>query len=185
MTTIYLDVDGVLNAVTTASDRLRKATGWEAWETKPVNRWPILWAPELIAELNELAAREDVTFKWLTTWTDDAAKILSPAIGINGQGWEVLHGDQHAWGGKHGWWKLEAIRADVETTNPERFIWIDDDLSMEGVALDWLSGFPEGLGVSPFCSEGLRRDDLDAIRNFIGIDVEVTREASRDLRQVF
>jgi len=85
-TTIYLDVDGVLNAVSKKSPTLT-ATGWGEWKTAPVNGWPILWAPELITALNELAAREDVTFKWLTTWTDDAAKVLSPAIGIEGQEW--------------------------------------------------------------------------------------------------
>jgi hypothetical protein len=172
-TTIYLDVDGVLNAVTKKRSSLIKATGWDRWETAPVNGWPILWAPALIEALNDLAARDDVTFKWLTTWTDDAAKILSPAIGIDGQDWEVLHGDQHAWGGRHGWWKLEAIRTDVETTEPERFIWIDDDLSTEGNALEWLTGRIEGLGISPFMSEGLTRANLDTVHEYVDADVEV------------
>ena len=165
-TTIYLDVDGVLNAVSKKSPTLT-ATGWDEWETAPVNGWPILWAPELITALNELAAREDVTFKWLTTWTDDAAKVLSPAIGINGQEWEVLHGDQHAWGGRRGWWKLEAIRADVEETNPDLFIWIDDDLSMESEALEWVGDSDSRVAISPFMREGLTRENIETIRGLI------------------
>jgi len=169
-TTIYLDVDGVLNAVSKRRPSF-KVTGWGLWGTKQVNGWPIQYSPDMLDHLNELADRDDVTFKWLTTWTNDAAKILSPAIGIHGEDWDVLDGDQHAWGGARGWWKLEAIRADVEAAKPERFIWIDDDLSMESRALEWLATRDEGLGVSPFCSEGLRREDLDAIRAFVGVEV--------------
>ena len=171
-TTIYLDVDGVLNAVSKRHPSL-SATGWDKWETAPVNGWPILWSPELIAELNELAARDDVTFKWLTTWTDDAAKVLSPAIGIKGQEWEVLHGDQHAWGGRRGWWKLEAIRADVEATNPDLFIWIDDDLSMESEALEWVGDSARRVAISPFMREGLTRENIATILELIGADEDV------------
>lgn len=173
-TTIYLDVDGVLNAVTHKSPSLTKLGWgrWDAWRTAPVNGWPILWAPDLIAALNELSEREDVTFKWLTTWTDDAAKVLSPAIGINGQKWEVLHGDLHGWRGRK-WWKLEAIRADVEAIWPDRFIWIDDDLSLESAAIEWLEGRANGVGISPFMREGLTRDNLALITKFIDAEVEV------------
>lgn len=172
-TTIYLDVDGVLNAVTHKSPSLTKLGWgrWDSWQTAPVNGWPILWAPDLIAALNELADREDVTIKWLTTWTDDAAKVLSPAIGINGQDWPVLHGDLHGWRGRT-WWKLEAIRADVEATSPDKFIWIDDDLSMEREAIEWLDGQAAGLGISPFMSEGLTADNLTQITNYINQAVE-------------
>ena len=166
-TTIYLDVDGVLNAVTKKSDTLVKETGWAQWETKPVNKYPILWAPELINALNDLSSREDVEFKWLTTWKHDAAKVLSPAIGINGRDWEVLEGDLHAWGGPRGWWKLEAIRADVEAADPERIIWIDDDLSAEAPALSWMGNRPNRLAVSPFMREGITREDLRIITAFV------------------
>lgn len=167
-TTIYLDVDGVLNAVSKKTPAL-SLTGWENWQTKPVNGWPILYSPDMIDALNELADRDDVTFKWLTTWTDDAAQVLSPAIGIHGETWGVLHGDQHAWGGKQGWWKLEAIRADVATSSRggKRFIWIDDDLSAEREACDWLRARADVLGVSPSISRGLTRGDVESIRAFI------------------
>ena len=169
-TTIYLDVDGVLNAVSKKSPSLA-ATGWDTWETAPVNGWPILWSPKLISELNDLAARDDVTFKWLTTWTDDAAKILSPAIGINGQEWDVLHGDQHAWGGK-GWWKLIAIQNDIESTDPDQFIWIDDDISAEREAIDWVAEKDNGYAISPFTRWGLTREHLTEMQALIDYDDE-------------
>lgn len=161
-TTIYLDVDGVLNAVQKRYPS-EASTGWKLWETKPVNGWPILWAPELIDELNTLAAHSDVTFKWLTTWTHDAAKTLSPAIGINGQEWEVLDGEQHGWRGAD-WWKLQAIQKDVLSTTPDQFIWIDDDISAERVAIEWVNGRDNGYAISPFTVEALTRDHLNEIK---------------------
>jgi hypothetical protein len=171
-TTIYLDVDGVLNAVSKRTPSL-KISGWDNWESKPVNGWPILFSPDMVAALNELAEDPDVTFKWLTTWEDDAAKVMSPAIGINGQDWEVLHGDQHAWGGKRGWWKLEAIRDDA-LVDGGRFVWIDDDISAEREAIAWVQGRDDVLAISPSTMQGLTRDDLASIKSFAGVGAEVT-----------
>lgn len=165
-TTIYLDVDGVVNAVSKRTPKLN-ITGWETWKTKPVNGWPILFSPEMIAALNELAVDPDVTFKWLTTWTDDAAKVLSPAIGINGQDWEALEGEQHGWHGRD-WWKLIAIRDDVEESDSERFIWIDDDIKAERAAIEWVKSRNDVLALSPFTVQGLTRNELNAARAFIG-----------------
>jgi hypothetical protein len=166
-TTIYLDVDGVLNAVSKRTPSL-KISGWDNWESKPVNGWPILFSPDMVAALNELAAHPDVTFKWLTTWEDDAAKIMSPAIGINGQDWDVLHGDQHGWRGRD-WWKLQAVRDDAEATDGHRFVWIDDDISAELEAITWVQGRDDVLAVSPSTMQGLTRDDVKQIKHFAGV----------------
>jgi len=163
-TTIYLDVDGVLNAVSKRTPSL-KISGWDNWESKPVNSWPILFSPDMIAALNELAAHPDVTFKWLTTWEDDAAKVMSPAIGINGQDWDVLHGEQHGWRGRD-WWKLQAIRDDAEVSEGRRFVWIDDDISAELEAITWVQGRDDVLAISPSTMQGLTRGDLEQIKIF-------------------
>lgn len=163
-TTIYLDVDGVLNAVSKRTPSV-KISGWDDWTIKRVGRWPIHHSPAMIAELNALAAREDVTLKWLTTWEDAAANELSPAIGINGQEWEVLHGDQHAWHGPD-WWKLQAIRADVEAS-AGNFIWIDDDISAERHAIEWAHGRDDVMILSPASSQALTREDLNFAKSFI------------------
>lgn len=158
-TTIYLDVDGVLNAV---NKRIPTMTGWGEYTRRKVNSFQVLFAPALIEVLNELASREGVTFKWLTTWERDAAEDLSPAIGLNGQEWQVLGGDQHSWHGRD-WWKLQAIRADVEATSPSRFFWIDDDLDAERHAREWLSTRAEGTGISPLMRDGLTTADVAQI----------------------
>jgi hypothetical protein len=162
--TIYLDVDGVLNAVSKRTPSV-KITGWDDWKIQRVGRWPIHYSPTMIAELNSLAEQDDVTVKWLTTWAADAAEVLSPAIGINGQEWEVLDGDQHAWRGPD-WWKLQAIRADVEASSGN-FIWIDDDISAESHAIDWARSRDDVLILSPSSSQALTREDLNFAKSFI------------------
>ena len=163
-TTIYLDVDGVINAVT---KRAPTSTGWGEYARRKVNSFAIMFAPDLVTALNELAARDDVTIKWLTTWEKDAAEDLSPALGINGQDWAVLTGDQEAWRGGD-WWKLAAITADVEETAPEQFFWIDDDLAGEAAALSWLDSRPEGAAITPNMRLGLTLAHIDEIRAAIG-----------------
>lgn len=170
-TTVYLDVDGVLNAVSRRTPSV-KITGWDDWKIQRVGRWPIHHSPAMIAELNALAARDDVTFKWLTTWEDAAAQELSPAIGINGQEWEVLRGDQHAWHGPD-WWKLQAIRDDVEASSGN-FIWIDDDISAERHAIEWAQSRDDVMVLSPSSSQALTREDLDFAKSFISATEAVT-----------
>lgn len=155
-TTIYLDVDGVLNAISGRTPA-KRYVGWEEYREVHVKGFRIHYAPALIAALNELAAREDVTFKWLTTWKHDAAQRLSDAIGLNGQDWEVLDGDLHAWGGDT-WWKLTAIRNDHDG----RAIWIDDDISAELPAMEWAANH-DLLLISPSMYEGLTKRDMEAI----------------------
>jgi hypothetical protein len=170
-TTIYLDVDGVINAVSVNSPSMH-LTGWTTWEAKPANGWQILYSPEVVEAFNTLAARDDVTVKWLTTWEDDAPQELCPALGINGQDWEVLHGDQHAWRGSD-WWKLHAIQADVAATMPDRFVWIDDDIRPEREATDWMATLQHGLWISPNTNWGVTRKHLEAVTAFINRASEV------------
>lgn len=160
-TTIYLDVDGVINAVSGRAPS-KKFAGWDDYREEWVKGFRIHYSPALTEALNGLAARDDVTIKWLTTWRHEAAQQLSAAIGINGADWEVLDGDLHAWGGD-GWWKLTAIRDDLDG----RAIWIDDDLSMELSAMKWAAGHDELLIISPGTTIGLTRNNIEAITAFI------------------
>jgi hypothetical protein len=163
-TTIYLDVDGVLNAVSKRTPAAT-ASGWDEWKTKNVNGFQIQFSHDMVSAINELASNPDVTFKWLTTWEEDAANVLSPAIGINGQEWEVLSGDQHAWHGRD-WWKLQAIQNDVLSTTPDRFVWIDDDISAEREAINWSEGRDNGLWISPDARLGLTSAALAKVVSF-------------------
>lgn len=166
-TTIYLDVDGVLNAVSKRTPAY-KISGWEHWETTPVRGSQILFSPDMVAALNELAEHPDVTFKWLTDWEDRAAKSLSPAIGLRGMEWDVLHTDQKCWRGRD-WWKFQAIQGDAVASADRRFVWIDDEFSEEVEAITWAAGRDDVLTVSPSTVRGLTRGDIDRIKEFAGV----------------
>lgn len=161
--TIYLDVDGVLNAVTR---HIPTVTGWGEYRRKKVNSYQIMYAPALVEAINKLSDRDDVTFKWLTTWEEDAARDLSPALGINGQNWQVLTGDQHSFRGSD-WWKLEAIQRDVAATKPEQFVWIDDDFKDERHAIEWMLDQTNGYPISPSMRDGLTRAHMEEIEALV------------------
>lgn len=171
MTTIYLDVDGVLNSL--SKNPPKKMTGWEGdWNKVKVtisdgNSYPILWAEELIQALNDLDSREDVTFKWLTTWQDDAVSSLSPVIGL-GADWEVLHGDNVYHSFTEDWWKLKAIREDIDKTQPERVVWIDDDITYDKKTWSFLQEKGDTLySVAPVSTLGVTKKQINGILEFI------------------
>ncbi|PRA13318.1 hypothetical protein CQ010_01340 [Arthrobacter sp. MYb211] len=160
-TIIYLDVDGVINAIRNGTPS-QKRTGFTDFKRANINGYQIQWAQELIDHLNALATRDGVTIKWLTTWEHDAAQTLSPQIGLNGQNWEVLTGDQHAWQGRD-WWKLKAIQADTATHKPDLAIWIDDDIRLEREAMMWTLTTEGVMVFSPDPQDGLTQDDINTL----------------------
>lgn len=164
-TIIYLDVDGVINAIRNGTPS-QKRTGFKDFRRVIVRGFQIQYAQELIDQLNALADHEDVTICWLTTWEEQAPKELAPALGINGQNWEVLTGDVHAWQGRN-WWKLNAIRDHVGEHQPDLAIWIDDDIKLEREALYWVAETEGVMAISPDALDGLLQSDLDHIHENI------------------
>lgn len=160
-TIIYLDVDGVINAIRNGTPS-QKRTGFKDFRRVVVNGYQIQYAQELIDWLNKLAERDDLEIKWLTTWQDNAPHGLCPAIGLNGQNWEVLGGDLTDWGGVH-WWKYKAIREDREKHQPRLAIWIDDDLKLETRAHSWAIETANFLAYSPDPLDGLTLENLSHI----------------------
>ena len=167
MVTVYLDVDGVINAVSNNPPRVN--TQWSGdWSKTEVLGFPILYSHELVQNLNELAEREDVTIKWLTTWQERAAQDLSPLIGIDGQDWEVMYGDiNDHWFTTGRWWKLDAIREDIEKTSPDKVVWIDDDLGYDRNAQEWLRYRSDIHVVSPIMQHGVTKKQFSGIIEFI------------------
>lgn len=158
---IYIDVDGVIN-ILGPGEMIEMRNGFKDFKQLPVNGFPIKYSPELIQMLNELSARTDVVFKWVTTWEHNAASILCPAIGLNGQKWEVLTGDESSWGGLD-WWKLDVVRRDVERESPAFAIWIDDQIQHEFAAMAWARETDNMMVISPASADGLTKSDINSI----------------------
>jgi len=166
-TIVYIDVDGVIN-----SFHKSKTVGWEGeWQLAKVIGYKIHWYTDLVEELNKLAAMENVTVKWLTTWQDKAVTDLCPALGIEGTSWDVLYAadQEDLFDLSNGWWKLRAIIKDYTINQPDKIVWIDDDFKYEGNAMAWAEFMgPEIiLPISPFTDWGMTKEDFSDIIEFI------------------
>lgn len=169
-TDIYLDVDGVLNAV---SVRDPESWGWGGSNVVRANGFSIRYSPVAVERLNALAARPDVHMRWLTTWLNDAPQLLAPMIGLEGQGWPVLGQDEHDDAMRSGvgpWWKFSAVRRHFETTG-HRAVWIDDDLGYDEQARGWAAPYVDDgslLLVQPLTHVALTKAEFDGIEAWIG-----------------
>ncbi len=168
-TIVYIDVDGVINSF----NESRKLTGWEGeWNLAIVERYKIHWYTDLVESLNELSKREDVEFKWLTTWQDKAVTALCPPLGIEGQYWDVLYHDtsegDHLFSRHNGWWKLKAIIKDLAIHSPDKAVWIDDDFKYELAAMEWTAFMGDKvLPVSPDGDLGMTKEEFNGIIEYI------------------
>ncbi len=165
---VYLDVDGVLNAVWAGST----APNW-GWVdvslcTERILGFPITWSAQLIDRLNALAERPHVHFHWLTTWFFDAPNVLCDRIGLKGQGWPVLGAED--FGSPRAlaeWWKLSAARAAADGSG-RRVLWIDDDL-LDRPALEWAETLGDRIMlVLPSTRVGITTDMMTAIEEWVG-----------------
>lgn len=158
---LYLDVDGVINAVTALDPKW----GWERRELVRVMRYPIQFSPDFIDVLNAVAKTPWLGVYWLTTWCHDAPETLAPALGINGADWPVV-GYEH-WRAATGlpWWKHLAIVEHLEGFDGP-VLWIDDDHGVDPATVAWLSGQPQILAMAPKTSSGVTRDEADIIERF-------------------
>ena len=189
-TTIFLDIDGVINAM--SSGYPKQNTGWREWDTayvsfkevpsstsallvnaEPKNGFRITYSPELLRELEALAARPDVDIVWLTTWCNDARTHLCPAVGLAGDKWDVLGREEmeyDPWSRAH-WWKCIAARKfwELGSRDGQKFVWLDDDLKYQRDAAEWLREIGgSALAISPNSLHGLSVKHLEQIKSFIG-----------------
>lgn len=155
---IYLDVDGVLNAVNHASP----AWGWGGdCLVTSCNQFSIRYSPELIASINNLAALPHVRMHWLTTWEHDAPNDLCPMIGLDGSAWPVLTNEKRHEPTSMAWWKWYAIREHLP--DGQRAIWIDDDLKSDKSAAEWLVVNRHVIPVCPRTELGITRRQMRLI----------------------
>lgn len=154
---IYLDVDGVLNALGHENDtwgdfELHKSVvpddipfgemGFDLWLSK-----------EMIKELASLPA--DVV--WLTTWRHDAPSKVAPLV--DAPDWPVIDWRLSKW---------DALAQD-QRNNPRPFVWVDDgeatELNMNRIR-SHVGKIPYLL-IQPNSLIGLTPKDIDDIKVFL------------------
>lgn len=173
MINCYDDVDGVYIAQTDHrfDPPPREASGWDGvWHPLEIGgAFPGWWSQEMIDSLNRIG-NELVSPRWLTSWEEGAPEQVAPALSIaGGSSWPVLTGVEYDNPVNWQWWKLAALKADLAATNPEGFIWIDDDIGSNPDALAWLSSLDvPHLVIVPAARIGVTRSHIEEIEAFIG-----------------
>lgn len=145
-----LDIDGVVNAVGEPVD----GDGWGGWEYGKAiaggQEWPLRWAPELVAHINDIHGSGLAEVRWHTTWQADAANFAA-AVGLDD--FEIAEAPEFYDRGyaarcimnnRPQWWKLPAAER-VLFDEKRPLLWTDDDIFSEIGDSDEL----EALGVSP------------------------------------
>jgi hypothetical protein len=168
--TVFLDVDGVLNAFqldvehATFDDFTDHAITIDDQHGFG-RRFDVC----LSRTMGERIASLPAVVVWVTTWEHHADTYIAPLCGLPA-GLRVLTspGDVDTW---HGTWKLDAVRRAV-SDDPRPFVWVDDDLDLFGSgprsARRWAADLPiENLLLSPDPRAGLTLGDLEAIEAFL------------------
>ena len=164
---LLLDVDGVLNAALMDLP--------EGWQRGTYNGFVLSWDPTVTARLREWHESGRVELQWLTTWTENADRLLAGPMGLprglrtHGREDVLPTGFSGRFGGAPGWWKLAAARAVVEAEPGRRIVWIDDDLADQADdTREWLAGNAHVLVVAPDLYVGLTHAELDQVEAWLG-----------------
>jgi len=155
MINVYVDVDGVLNGVYAQAGQ----GGWNpsCLRREQINGFRITWHTDMINRLHNLLDQPHVHPVWLTTWEDDAPRLIAPALCI-GFDWPVLHPTQTTFG------KQREVFDDVEDTQPDKVLWLDDDAAY---SRDYFTG--NFKRISPYTGTGLTPDHLTEIEEFLRV----------------
>ena len=159
---VYLDVDGVFNAVANGVPDW----GWETHQTVKVLGYPIRYSPDFVALVNEVAATPGIGIYWLTTWCHEAPTKLCAALGINGSDWPVVGYDHWRRATGLPWWKHLAIAEHLDGFDGP-VLWIDDDHGVDAACQAWLAGQPQILTIAPSTGRGVTRLEGEIIRRFV------------------
>ncbi len=151
----FLDIDGVINAVT---DSTPAGYRFEMVETMG-QQWPIRWRPEVVDFVNRVSRNGLAEVRWLTTWEQDASANLAPALGFDEfDSYDIPDSDSRG-----GWWKTDVVTEFIATEG-RPFVWTDDDLAIEDVSM--LRDVElDHLALSPAPAVALSDEDLARIHH--------------------
>jgi hypothetical protein len=172
----FLDVDGVINAVTTRGKQPpADAAGWHNWIDIQVAGYRIVAARAVLDFLREVHEDRTADIMWLTTWEDwphlDAILTdLAPALDL--PDWPIA--------GRHGdfpnapWWKAPHVDRWSHQHPGRPIVWTDDHLSWYRPTRLWVTQSPHILGISPNPEIGLMPTHLNKISRFLQHDLPAT-----------
>lgn len=178
---LLLDVDGVLNALPETPDDLLVWPEWSSgWARAGASRYPITFAPEVVARLHAWHESGDLELQWLTTWGHDANDELRELLGLPCLTVAGTYQDAGAptstAGASHAavapaapdpltgrWWKYDVVQRVLRENSGRTVLWVDDELRRPSSFREWAKdqGSIVPVGPDPRC--GLTTEDLDVI----------------------
>lgn len=171
--TIALDVDGVVSPVTPVSNNRPAMSEHDlgcSYTYLPDIMTGALVSDDVVATLQRLHQKPEVTITWHTSWWDSASEDLAPALNL--PSFSMFATDEEYADSSGKWWKLAAVERWLRQARPnETLIWIDDDIA-EAKSLrdipDWVLSDPRLITVSPSIRRGLTTGDLNFITSAVG-----------------
>lgn len=161
-----LDVDGVINAVTA------DGIGYKKLRAESSGRGFLIHYRQCVIDfINRVQADHLAEVRWLTTWCDDAAKNLAPAVGL--VECSVESSDYPGHGAV--WWKAITAKRLMEAEPDRAFVWTDDDLAYANRLgeLKWMKGRDKHLLISPDTRRGLDDSHLLDIEVFLNKHAQI------------
>ena len=172
---LFLDVDGVLNAVTR-----KTPSSWDDWKETTVLGYRILYSPSVVSFLNALSHTVDIV--WLSTWRNRANVDLAPALGLEGP-WvvaedlvrpgmrveELLPGTtRYPW--EMSWHKYQVLLSVLAKSDPDVvFAWVDDDLDKKHKVALKRTFVAQALIIKPYQAVALEPSHLARLATHFGL----------------
>lgn len=163
MHTLFLDIDGVINSISSRPPKTN--TGWTGeWTEKRIEGFRILWSNELIDALNNLAARDDLQIIWHTDWRKQAL-VLAHEVGL--PEFPYLDAPDDELATVSPWWKLSRVQDHWDTTTSEKTVWIDDSIAYDPASSSWCRTLDRALVIVPNSYHGLTKKHIQQINEFL------------------
>ena len=166
---LFLDIDGVINApyppwpsTTTFTISDHRGAGF-------VVNYPIIVAPAMVTEIDQLRADFDLELVIVSTWLENPAMVsdLTRVLGALRGGRLLAIPPRKLSGFRSSLWKRTALLEDLSQNPPSAFVWIDDDETpLHGDFVRQAYDLPAlMIGPDPEC--GITPGDLVSMRRFL------------------
>ena len=169
MVTLFLDVDGVLNAEQrfVQQPKNKRVTGWTDWQHTKVTvcgeglRGSFPFSTSLQMGSNIADTGADIV--WATTWVDQL-KALDDIARLVGLPTRLPTIDKVESSDRYTSGKLGGVSRYVYANNITQFVWVDDYLGSDD--REWAADY-DSLLIKPHSGWGLTRKDVEQIKTFV------------------
>lgn len=163
---VILDIDGVIKPFTSARTLLEEPeNSWFEGETESGKFYLICFNADrwraFIERMRSAVGDDEITFMWGSAWGIDSNTILK--VLDYDERWPYIELSREDVG--LGTWKIRSIQPVIESLNPDRVVWVDDELEADAFELAEERG--NMLAVKTERYAGLTDEQMDEIVDFL------------------